>query len=355
MNEKWLVRENVRKMKPYSSARSEFSGKAKIFLDANESPYENGINRYPDPQQRELKKMWSQLKGVAEEQILIGNGSDELIDLLFRAFCRPAQDQILICSPTYGMYQVVAEVNDVSCQSIPLDHNFQMDTEKIKRKISPETKLIFICSPNNPTGNVMDLKSIIGLLDCFEGLLIVDEAYIDFSESESMVEYLEAYPNLVVLQTLSKAWGMAGLRVGFLMGNRKIVSLLNRIKMPYNVNVLSQKRAMQQLAKQKEFTKRTEEIKEERECLIQFLKRQVFVRFVYPSQANFLLVKCENAGELYQFFLSKGVVLRDRSQVPGLENCIRFSIGTKEENQLVKELCEAYASWRIDSNQNYSG
>ena len=333
-----LVRRNVRNLKPYSSARDEFKGAASVWLDANENPNNNGLNRYPDPLQKKLKERICELKGVPTQNVFLGNGSDEAIDLLFRGFCDPGNDKALICSPTYGMYQVCADINDVKVIDVPLTGDFQLDIPSIRKHFSdPSLKLIFICSPNNPTANSMKREDMLKLFSEFNGLVIIDEAYIDFAEEESLTAELSKFNNLIVLQTLSKAWGLAGIRLGMAFATMEVIDVLNRIKPPYNVNQLTQEVALKELTDESAFQKEVEAILSERKRLKTELAKLKNVLEIYPSDANFLLVKFTEPKAVYNVLSSHGIVVRDRSKVA--EGCLRITIGTSEENrQLLAEL-----------------
>ena len=333
-----LIRPNVRNLKPYSSARDEFKGFASVWLDANENPNNNGLNRYPDPLQWKLKARISELKSVSKENIFLGNGSDEAIDLLFRGFCEPGKDKALICSPTYGMYQVSADINDVEVIDVPLTQDWQLNTEGIQKHFAdPNIKLLFICSPNNPTGNCMDRKDVLSLASKFNGLVVIDEAYIDFAEQKSFTKELGNHNNLVVLQTLSKAWGLAGIRLGMAFANEEVIEVLNRIKPPYNVNQLTQEVALKELIDEAGFKKEVEVILTERTRLTNELSQLINVLHIYPSDANFLLVKFRQPKVVYDALTEKGIVVRDRSKVA--EGCLRITVGTPEENaRLLREL-----------------
>jgi len=340
-----LVRSNVLNMKPYSSARDDFKGSASIFIDANENNLGSlageNYNRYPDPHQRELKSRIATIKGVKPEQIFLGNGSDECIDLLLRMVCRPGKDALLNLPPTYGMYEVSANLNEVRIDTVQLTADFQIPVNKVLASVKPETKLIFICSPNNPTGNSIDPESIETILDNFDGLVVLDEAYIDFANTPSWTTRLEEYPNLVVLQTFSKAWGMAGLRLGMAFASAEIIELLDKIKPPYNINQSTQELALKALENDEQLKYMIEEIVQERELLEKALPTLKAVEKVYPSDANFLLVKVTDANGLYKHLLNDGIVVRNRSSLPGCENCLRISIGTLEENQqLIQSISE---------------
>jgi histidinol-phosphate aminotransferase len=333
-----LIRPSVRNLKPYSSARDEFKGSASVWLDANENPNNNGLNRYPDPLQKKLKARISELKNVPAKNIFLGNGSDEAIDLLFRGFCAPRKDKALICSPTYGMYQVSADINDVEVIDVLLTPEWQLNLDGIRSHFSdPNLKLLFICSPNNPTGNSMKKEDVLSIVSDFKGLVVVDEAYIDFSEQESLATELDNHNNLVVLQTLSKAWGMAGIRLGMAFANTEIIDVLNRIKPPYNVNQLTQEVAWKELADETGFKKEVEVILSERTRLTEELSQLKNVLKIYPCDANFLLVKFTEPKTVYHALTDKGIVVRDRSKVA--EGCLRITIGTEAENsQLINEL-----------------
>lgn len=338
-----LLRDNIRNLVPYSSARAEFKGQANVWLDANEnafgSPLDTNYHRYPDPMQLALKKKISSIKGVLPDCMFIGNGSDEAIDLLIRACCRPGIDQVLICPPTYGMYEVSAAVNDVQVIRVPLLPNFQLDLEKISEAVSDTTKLLFICSPNNPTGNCLHREDIEIILNNFNGLVVIDEAYINYARQRSFIPDLTEYPNLVVLQTLSKAWGLAGLRIGMAFASPEITEVMNRIKPPYNVSESTQQLALQALAQVEVVNTQIRQTVQERNRLQQELMQFVFVEHVYPSDANFLLVKMMEPSRIYQALAAAGIVVRDRSATPGCEGCLRITIGTNEENnQLIQVL-----------------
>jgi histidinol-phosphate aminotransferase len=334
-----LTRTNVLTMKPYASARDEFKDfkHEMIYLDANENPFDNGINRYPDPQQLELKELIAKKRNVKVENILIGNGSDEVLDLLFRAFCEPNKDNVITLPPTYGMYEVLANLNAVENRAVLLNDDFQPDAEAILNKTDKNTKILFLCSPNNPTGNSFSDKIVFDLLSNFNGLILIDEAYIDFSEKDSWLLLLKDYPNLVICQTLSKAYAMAGVRIGLLYGSAKIISILNKIKPPYNINVLSQEKAIKKI-QQSTLEFQVKKIITERERLAKELKKITFIEKVIPSDANFILVKVDNANLRYEQFIENGIVVRNRSNQPLCDNCLRITIGTKQENEKVIQL-----------------
>ncbi len=332
-----IVRPNVLQMKAYSSARDEFKGSASVFIDANENNLGSlageGYNRYPDPHQRKLKEQIAAIKGVKPSQIFLGNGSDEAIDLLFRLVCRPGQDRMLHLPPTYGMYEVSANLNEVQLDAVQLTPDFQIPVPEVLRHVKETTKLIFVCSPNNPTGNLLHAESIETLLDNFDGLVVVDEAYIDFADAPSWSTRLEEYPNLVVLQTFSKAWGMAGLRIGMAFGSEQLIALLDKIKPPYNINEATQQLALKALEQTEQLAFMIEEIVQERDMLLHALPTLDAVEKVYPSDANFLLVRVKDANGLYEHLLRQGIVVRNRSSLPGCAGCLRISIGTVDENQ----------------------
>jgi len=333
-----LVRENVKALSPYRSARDEFQGEAAISLDANENPFDRQtLNRYPDPYQRKLKKKISALKDVEESSIFLGNGSDEAIDLLIRAFCEPGKDSILTFTPTYGMYQISADINAVETVQLPLTANFQIDLEKA---LEVNAKLTFICSPNNPTGNDMDVEAVETILENSNGLVIVDEAYIDFSKRESWTKRLEEFPNLVVLQTFSKAYGMAAIRLGMAFANAEVIEILNKIKPPYNVNGLTQNFALEALENGETVRQDIYMILRERATMEEAMKELREVKKIYPSEANFLLIEIDRAVELYRHLSEKGIVVRDRSKQ--VKDALRITIGTPQENKTLIENIKAF-------------
>jgi histidinol-phosphate aminotransferase len=341
-----LVRENVKRLTPYSSARKEFSGKANIFLDANEnsfgSPIPTSYHRYPDPLQLKIKEIIADWNDVKTSDIFIGNGSDEAIDLLFRIFCEPGKDNILICPPTYGMYEVSAEINDVEIKRANLTADFQLDFDEITRQFDENTKLIFFCSPNNPTGNSLNRTEILEFAKIFNGIVVIDEAYIHFSSEKSFVSKINNFPNVVVLQTFSKAWGLAGLRVGLAFANAEIIRLFNNVKPPYNVSQIAQEAVVLAL-KERETVKITIKlIVSEREKLAENLGKLNFVSNIYPSDANFILVKIDDANSIYEFLLKETIVVRNRNTVELCEGCLRITIGTPEENVKLLESLERY-------------
>lgn len=332
-----LIRENVKKLTPYSSARDDFKGEAKIFLDANEnslgSPLAKWYNRYPDPHQLKVKQKLSGIKRVPIENIFLGNGSDECIDILQRTFCEPGVDNLIICPPTYGMYEVCANINNVQVKKVNLTSDFQLDLKAIEQAINEHTKMIFLCSPNNPTANSLYHQDIEAILNNYFGLVVIDEAYINFSRQKSFAVQLNEYPNLVVMQTLSKAWGLAALRVGITLASQEIVGVMNKIKPPYNINQASQELALQALDEVEQVNAMIKEIVKEREVLAEALVNLSFVKKVYPTDANFLLVRMDDPVGVYKNLLNRGIVVRDRSKVELCEGCLRITVGTPEENK----------------------
>lgn len=353
-----ITRKNIRDLKPYSSARDEYKGKEGIFLDANEnsfgsplnSPLEGGrpkdggmFNRYPDPLQLDVKEKLGKIKGLPIQNIFLGNGSDEAIDILFRAFCEPGIDNAIVCPPTYGMYEVSANTNDVNIIKVPLTaEEFQLDIDNILKAINKNTRLIFICCPNNPTGNGVKWNSIKTILENFSGIVVIDEAYINFASYRSLISELLNYPNLVILQTLSKAWGLAGLRVGMAFASEDIIDIFNKIKPPYNINSVSQQLALEALQNTDKINEQIKTIVEERKKLSLDLSGLSFVVKVYPSEANFLLIKTKGPVAIYNFLISKQIIVRDRSKIELCEGCLRITIGTPEENKLLIETLKQY-------------
>lgn len=334
-----LIRPNVLTMEAYSSARDEFSesNSNMIFLDANENPFDTGVNRYPDPQQTNLKAILAKNKDVLPSQLLLGNGSDEVIDLLFRAFCIPGVDTIISTPPTYGMYEVLANLNDIENKKVVLNDAFQLQVSSILEAIDENTKMIFLCSPNNPTGNLLDQAAVVTLLENFKGLVVIDEAYVDFASAVSWTTKLDIYPNLVVTQTLSKAYAMAGLRLGICMASKQIIDVLSKIKPPYNINQLSQEKAIVMLSRKKLFKNRINLILNEKERIIEVLLKLNFVVKIHPSQTNFILLQVDDATKRYNQLLAAGIVIRNRSKQPLCENCLRITIGTPQENKRLVE------------------
>lgn len=329
-----LIRENVRGLSPYSSARDEYvsDGSQMVFLDANENPFENGVNRYPDPHQRSLKEVLAEQKGVRADQLLLGNGSDEVLDLIFRAFCEPKRDNVITLPPTYGMYKVLAGINDVENREVLLTSDFEPDLKGVLEAMDGRSKLLFLCSPNNPSGNSFSPVVIKEMLENFKGLVVVDEAYIDFSPEQSWVKELDRFPNLVVTQTLSKAYGMAGIRLGLCYASTGIIDVLNKIKPPYNVNELTQQRALERILDVDSVADQVKKILKEKELLYDVLREVDFVEKIYPSDANFILAKVDDATKRYGQLLKNGIVVRNRTSQPLCENTLRFTVGTEAEN-----------------------
>lgn len=339
MNLNKLLRKNIKNLVPYSSARDEFSGDGKVFLDANENPFNEPYNRYPDPLQKMLKRKISDIKNVSREQIFLGNGSDEPIDLLIRAFCEPETDNIVTIDPTYGMYQVAANINNVAIRKVPLSPGFVLDPMNVLHAVDLHTKLIFLCSPNNPSGNNLSRSAMLHIVRNFKGIVVVDEAYIDFSPGNSLLPDLETHQNLVVLQTFSKAWGMAGIRLGMAFAAPEIIAVLNKIKYPYNLNILTQQKALELLENKSVVENWVSTLISERERVAEELGKLEVVQKVYPSDANFLLVAVNNAADLYQKLVKLGIVVRDRSRVHLCADCLRITIGSPGENdQLLNAL-----------------
>jgi len=341
-----IIRDNIRKLVPYSSARDDFKGEARIFLDANEnslgSPLTKWYNRYPDPLQWKVKEALSKIKGVPVENIFLGNGSDECIDILFRAFCNPGIDNVIINPPTYGMYEVSAHINDIEVRKARLTTDFQLDLDQIENLVDQNTKLIWICSPNNPTANAMNRDDIEIVLNNFEGLVVIDEAYINFSRHRSFIQELGEYPNLVILHTLSKAWGMAGLRLGMAFATKEIIEIYNKVKPPYNISQATQELVLQALNNTEEVNEMIRAIVEMRISMGKDLTKLPFVAQVYPSDANFLLVKVNDAHVIYDYLLNAGIVVRDRSKVELCGNCLRVTVGTEKENEELIETLKKF-------------
>ena len=335
-----IVRKNVQRLVPYSSARDEFTGfkNPMIFLDANENPFENGVNRYPDPQQRTVKEVLASQKGVSVSQILLGNGSDEVLDLIYRVFCEPKEDNVITLPPTYGMYKVLAEINNIENREVLLTADFELDASAILKQIDRNTKLIFICSPNNPTGNSFNTKAIETLLKSFNGMVVIDEAYIDFSSQLSWVNRLDEFPNLIVTQTLSKAYGMAGIRLGICYASQEVIGVINKVKPPYNVNELTQQKALDRLDNPQLIKSEINSILAAKDNLLKALDELSWIAKIYPSEANFLLLKVDDAKMRYQQLIEKGIVIRDRSSQPLCENTLRITIGTQPENTKLIEV-----------------
>ena len=328
-----IVRGNIEALKPYSSARDEFEGKAEVYLDANENPFNSGLNRYPDPMAIKLKKKVSEIKKLNIDNIFLGNGSDEAIDLLFRIFCEPGKDNVIIPEPTYGMYSVCAEINDVKIIKASLNEKFDINADYILNEVNKSTKIIFLCSPNNPSGNIFSASEIKKILVSFEGIVVLDEAYIDFSSSESWLNELRNYENLVILQTLSKAWGLAGIRLGMAFASDEIIKFMNNVKYPYNLNILTQDKAYELLSNEEVKDKQVETILREREFILDELNRIDDLRKIFPTEANFILISVDNPVELYNFLVRSSIIVRDRSKVHLCEGCLRITVGTPEENK----------------------
>lgn len=341
MNIDKLLRKNIKTLQPYSSARDEYSGEAMVFLDANENPFNEPYNRYPDPLQRNLKEKIALLKDVIPEQIFLGNGSDEPIDLLIRAFCEPGEDNVVSIDPTYGMYQVAAGINNVEVKKVSLTESFELDSQKLLNSTDEKTKLIFLCSPNNPTGNCLNEKAVLEVVKNFQGIVVLDEAYIDFAPGKSLLPQLNDYPNLIILQTFSKAWGMAGIRLGMAFATSEIIAVLNKIKYPYNLNILTQQKALELIKNRDKVEKWVKLLIAEREKMKKLLSDFPFVVKIFPSDANFILVKMHDARGIYEYLKEEGVIVRDRSKVHLCEDSLRITIGSSDENeQLLKALKE---------------
>ncbi len=337
-----LIRPNVKKLVPYSSARDEYTGSGSLLLDANENPFNNPYNRYPDPHQVELKRKIGKLKNISEKQIFVGNGSDEAIDILFRIFCEPGLDNVVSIHPTYGMYKVCADINNVELRRVSLGHDFGLDTGSLKAACDKNTKLLFLCSPNNPTSNSFDPEEMLQLADQLEVIVVVDEAYIDFSNRESLKNRVSTHPNLVVLQTFSKAWGLAGIRLGIAIGDPELIRFMDRVKYPYNLNMLTQDMAIEALNEEGKVEQWIKVILSERAVLERELARFRFIEHIYASDANFLLVKVNEPKKVYNYLVKKGIIIRDRSNVALCEGCLRITVGTREENLQLTEALMQY-------------
>lgn len=339
MNLDKLVRPNINKLTPYSSARNEFTGSASIFLDANENPYNEPFNRYPDPLQREVKKRLAAIKGVKPENIFLGVGSDEGIDLAYRIFCRPGIDNVVAIAPSYGMYEVCADINDIEYRRVSLDDNFNFDPDTLLAATDENTKLLWICSPNNPTGNAYPIEMILKTAQTFSGIVMVDEAYIDFSSKGSMIAYLDQCPNVIVLQTFSKAWGRAGLRLGVAYASPEIIDYYNKVKYPYNINAITQEKAIEALENVAKVKAWVDELLDNRSLLAEALEKMSCVKHIYPSDANFLLIRVDDPDCLYNFLCKQGIIVRNRNRVEKCAGCLRITIGTKNENaQLINAI-----------------
>lgn len=327
-----LVRKNIWNLKPYSSARSEFKGEASVFLDANENPLNSPYNRYPDPLQWKVKEKVSKIKNIAPEKIFFGNGSDEPIDLVIRIFCEPKQDNIVAIDPTYGMYQVCADINDVEYRKVLLNNDYSLDANKLLAATDKNTKLIFLCSPNNPTGNLLDKKEMLKVIENFNGIVVLDEAYIDFSVKDSFLNDLDKYPNLIILQTFSKAWGIAAIRFGMAFASSDIIGFFNKVKYPYNINQLTQEFVLNELNKEEEKDNWVKSLLEQKQYLLSELDHLSSIEKIYPSDANFILIKVADPNEIYKQLVDKGIIVRNRNSVSLCAGCLRITIGTKEEN-----------------------
>lgn len=337
MNLDKLLRNNIKSLKPYSSARDEFSGEAEVFLDANENPFNKPYNRYPDPLQWAVKEKIAIVKKIAPEKIFLGNGSDEPIDIIFRAFCEPGVDNMVSIDPTYGMYQVAADINNVEVRKVKLNEDFGFSAQKLLDATNLYTKVIFVCSPNNPTANLLDKNEIIRLIKGFDGLVVVDEAYIDFAPESSLLPELDQYENLIVLQTFSKAWGMAGIRLGMAFAQPEIIRIFNKVKYPYNINILTQQKALELLEKASDKEEWVKIILEERDIMVRKLFKLPFVQVVYPSDANFILVKMHDARGIYEYLTEQKIIVRDRSKVTLCDDCLRITIGSPKENKKLRK------------------
>jgi histidinol-phosphate aminotransferase len=332
MNLKELVRANIYNLKPYSCARSEFKGEASVYLDANENPLNAPYNRYPDPLQQDLKDKVSQIKGVGTEKIFFGNGSDEAIDLIFRIFCEPGTDNAVAIDPTYGMYQVCADINNVEYRKVLLNNDYTLDAKRVLAKVDNHTKVVFLCSPNNPTGNDLDVKEMEYILDHFDGIVVIDEAYIDFSSRKSFLLQLDARPNLIVFQTFSKAWGLAAVRLGMAFASPEIIALFNKVKYPYNINLLTQFFVGEEIKNVKRKDELVDMILVQRTKLIKQLKTLPMVRKIYPTEANFVLVQVDDANTTYNYLVEKGMIVRNRNNISLCLGCLRITVGTAREN-----------------------
>jgi histidinol-phosphate aminotransferase len=336
-----LIRPNIKDLKPYSSARTEYTGANAIFLDANENPFNTPYNRYPDPVHKELRSRISKIKGIGPENIFLGNGSDEPIDLIMRAFCTPSIDKIITPDPTYGMYEVCARINDLSVIKIRLKDDYNLDVQGILNAVDDKTKLIYLCSPNNPTGNSIKEEDMIKVIENFNGLVVLDEAYIDFSYAEGLLTKLQKYSNLVILQTFSKAWGLAGIRLGIALASKEIIEVLYKIKYPYNLNILTQDLALEVLSNTNRKDDWVTEIIKQRENLLKALKELKFIQKIYPTEANFFLIKVEDPKKVYNYLVERKIILRDRSKVTLCEGCLRVTVGSDRDNKaLVNTLTE---------------
>lgn len=335
MNINKLVRQNILAMKPYSCARDEFKGEASVYLDANENPMNFPYNRYPDPMQWALKDKIAKIKNVRAEQIMLGNGSDEPIDLVIRIFCEPEQNNIVAIDPSYGMYQVCAEVNNVEYRKVLLNEDYTLDANRVLKAVDKNTKIIFLCSPNNPTGNLLNRAEMLKIVAGFDGIVVIDEAYVDFSSEKSWLADLDKYPNIIVLQTFSKAWGLASVRCGMAFASEEVIAYFNKVKYPYNINILTQNFVSEQLDEEARKNVWVEMLLEQRAMLVEQLKQLSFVEKVYPTDANFVLVKVPDANAVYKYLVDKGIIVRNRNTVSLCLGCLRITVGTKEENEVL--------------------
>ena len=342
MNLQALVRPNIWNLVPYSSARSEFTGAASVFLDANENPFNNPYNRYPDPLQQEVKALIAQLRGVAAGQIFLGVGSDECIDVVYRTFCRPGVDNVVAMSPSYGMYEVCADINDVEYRRVPLNDDFSLNADALLAAADENTKVMWICSPNNPTGNAFALGEIEALCSRFRGIVVVDEAYIDFSTRGSMLSCLDRLPNLIVMQTLSKAWGSASVRLGIAYASAEIIGIFNKVKYPYNISLLTQRYAIDLLKRHSEVTAWVKQLTTNRQWLIEALGSLRCVKYIYPTDANFVLVRVSDADAIYDYLRAGGIIVRNRNRVEKCLGCLRITVGTAEENEILINALKEY-------------
>ena len=342
MNLQALVRPNIWNLVPYSSARSEFTGAASVFLDANENPFNNPYNRYPDPLQQEVKALIAQLRGVAAGQIFLGVGSDECIDVVYRTFCRPGVDNVVAMSPSYGMYEVCADINDVEYRRVPLTDDFSLDADAMLATADERTKVMWICSPNNPTGNAFALDEIEAICSRFAGIVVVDEAYIDFSTRGSMLSCLDSLPNLIVMQTLSKAWGSASVRLGIAYASAEIIGIFNKVKYPYNISLLTQRYAIDLLKRHSEVTAWVKQLTANRQWLIEALGSLRCVKHIYPTDANFVLVRVSDADAIYDYLRAGGIIVRNRNRVEKCLGCLRITVGTAEENEILINTLKEY-------------
>ena len=337
-----LVRKNILSLKPYSCARDEFQGEASAFLDANENPFNNPYNRYPDPLQWKLKESITAKKKVPATHIFLGNGSDEAIDLVFRVFCEPAQDNVVAIAPTYGMYQVSADINHVEYRKVHLNDDFSLNAKRLLNAVDDHTKVIFLCSPNNPSGNLLDRHEVLHVLENFDGVVVIDEAYVDFSPEDSWLMHLSRFPNLIVLQTFSKAWGLAGVRLGMAFASPEIILLFNKVKYPYNVNILTQELVLEHLQYESRKRSWVNLLLQERERLVVELHQLSYVKTIYPSSANFVLVKVDDANAIYNYLVELSIIVRNRNNVMLCEGCLRITVGSPDENNLLFKALKAY-------------